>query len=203
MKTPGKKCLTLERPEVNPLEDQGIISLFLKRSENAIAETKQKYGRLLMKIAYGVLGSKEDAEECLSDTYLKLWNSIPPANPISFTAYAGTIIRNSALDKLRMRNKSGNTGTTLPLDELYECIECSGGLDSYVDESELSGYLNRFLGSLSSEERILFLRRYWYGFSVNEIVVQTGMNENRVYYLLTKTRSALKEYLEREGKSDG
>ena len=180
------------------MDDNRIIELFWSRSEEAISETQKKYGAYCRYIAKNDLGSDEDAEECVNDTYLKVWNSVPPARPQNFSAFIGTVARNLALNKLDFKNaKKRSTQTNLALSELEEVIPDSKKDPS--DELALRDALNGFLSSLPRLTRMMFVRRYWYLSPIREIARDYGVSESRVKVTLMRTRNRLKEHLEKEG----
>ena len=183
------------------MEDSKIVDLYWSRSENAITETNKKYGRYCYYIAYQILCSHEDAEEVVSDTYLKTWNTIPPKKPDPLKPYVGTISRNEALDRYDKRNaeKRGEGQLAVALDELSECVsdhKRNEDIDSSID---LQNALNKFIASLNFKTRNIFVRRYWYMSSVSEIAEDFRMKESNVKMLLMRTRNKLKVYLEKEG----
>jgi RNA polymerase sigma-70 factor (ECF subfamily) len=181
------------------MDDRAIIELYNKRDENAIGETQRKYGRYCHTIAYNILRSDEDSEECVNDTYLKVWNSIPPKAPQRFCAFIGKITRNTALDRYAQRSaQKRDAGVELALDELSECIssEMTGDVS---DEIALKTAINGFLASLPRRTRIIFMRRYFYLLSVKEIAEGLSMSESNVKVTLMRTREKFREHLENEG----
>lgn len=180
------------------MKDSEIVELYLKRKEAAIAETESKYGRYCRVIAKNILGSEEDSEECVSDTWLKAWNSIPPARPNRLSLFLGRITRNLAIDKYRIRNaeKRKNNETALCLEELEECV---GSGDSIADTVALKETMNRFLSRQKPREREIFMLRYMYMFSVSEIGVRLGIKEGAVKMSLSRSRLRLREFLKKEG----
>ena len=192
------------------MEDSQIIDLYWERSQDAITQTRTKYGRLLVSIALRILKSMEDAEECESDTYLRAWESMPPQRPSVLAAFLGRITRNLSLDRYDAMHAQKRGGSQVPLllDELEECIgsgSIAGGAGagvSQVDESvELRLILNRFLESQTQTARKIFVRRYWFGDSVRDIADAYDMGESRVKMTLMRTRNALREFLQKEGVS--
>ena len=152
------------------LEDSEIISLFYERSEQAIAELERKYGAAVRKTASNFLSSRQDVEECANDTYLGVWNSIPPQNPDSLIAYVCSIARKLALWKYHSNTaQKRNSQYDLVLDELEECIPAACSVETDYEEKELSAAIVRFLDTLSYEDRFCFVRRYWYGDALSEI----------------------------------
>ena len=183
------------------MDDLQIVDLFFERDENALKETEKKYSKLCHFIAGNILLSKEDVEECVNDTYLKVWSSIPPQRPENLKAYIGKITRNLALDKHDRNNAKKRKGSTLLIyDEVCEIIPDSSSQD-LSDELVLKDALNKFLGSLKQEKRIIFLQRYWYLSSVKDIAENNGLSENNVKITLLRLRAKLKKFLEKEGIS--
>ena len=186
--------------EAEAVEDGQIIDLYWSRDQRAIQETDGKYGKLLGGIAWNLLQSREDAEECVNDTYLRAWEAIPPARPRAFRAWLGQITRNLSLDlwKRRRAEKRGGGAEAL-LGELEDCVPAGGGAVRTVEDWELAEALNGFLRGLSREGRSIFLRRYWYGQSVAEVARALGCGEGKVKSSLFRSRGALRAFLEREG----
>ncbi len=183
------------------MEDHQIIELYWARSEKAISETADKYGRYCYSIAYHILHSAEDSEECVNDTYLNAWNTLPDQRPGRLAAYLGTITRNLALKRWERYNaeKRGRGQVQLALDELQECLPARDQTDPVLDQLVLTEALNRFLASLSKEKRKLFMRRYWYVSPISEIAADYGLSESKVKMSLLRTRRELKRFLEKEG----
>lgn len=181
------------------MNDEEIISLYNKRSERAIEETSQKYGGLCRSIAFGILRSDEDAEECVNDAYLAVWRSIPPEHPMSLSAYLSKITRNTALNRVRDRTaeKRGGTQYDQLLGELAECLVSESG--DMVDSIALSLAINSFLSSLDPTTRMIFMRRYWYMKQTKEIAREFRLTDVNVRLILHRARKKLKEYLSREG----
>lgn len=180
------------------MEDGQIIELYWNRDQRAIRETDGKYGRLLHSIAWNLLQSREDSEECVNDTYLRAWEAIPPARPGAFRTWLGRITRNLSLDRWKRRGaeKRGG-GAEVLLGELEDCLPGTAGRS--VEEQELAELLSAFLRGLSREGRAMFLRRYWYGQSVAEIAGDLSCGEGKVKSSLFRSRKALREFLEKEG----
>lgn len=183
------------------LTDQEIIDLYFARSEDAIAETCRRYGGYLSVIANSILGNHEDTEECVNDTYLCAWDSIPPARPYSLKAYLGKITRNLAIHRWEKATAEKRGGGEIPLvlSELSECLPDRSSAEDGIAEHILTDALNRFLGSISKEQRIVFLRRYWYNASVTEIANDMSMTEGKVKSILHRLRGKLRLILEKEG----
>ena len=183
------------------MDDRQIIALYNKRSEAALSETAKKYGRYCRTIAYNILFNEEDSEECVNDTWLRAWESIPPQCPERLSAFLGKITRNLALNRYKHKNreKRGGGQTLLVLEELSECIPGTDSTEEAVEEVILTEVLNRFLEDLPAEKRKVFLRRYWYLSSVKEIAADFGLSESNVKMTLLRLRSKLKQTLEKEG----
>jgi RNA polymerase sigma-70 factor (ECF subfamily) len=182
------------------MEDSRIIELYEKRSEVAIRETDSTYGRYCRTIARSILGNDADTEECVNDTYLKVWNAIPPERPMRLDHYLGRIVRNLALDrrKSQQRAKRGGGQYPLVLEELSETLAGGESAEERYEAGRLTEALNRFLEQLPKEKRILFLARYWYFKSIEEIARQFGLSQSKVKMTLLRTRNELKEYLQKE-----
>ena len=180
------------------MDDVQIIELYWERSENAIKETDKKYGKYCYYIANRILEDEEDAKEIQNDTYLRVWNTIPPKRPSFFKSYIGTISRNLSLNRYEQIHSQKRGGRlALVLDELSECVADGACEDNSVSE-RLTEALNRFLASLPSKTRAIFLRRYWYSSEICEIASEYAMSENSVSVLLFRTRKTLKDFLEKE-----
>lgn len=182
------------------MEDSNIIALYWQRSEAAIACSQEKYGHYCHTIAYNVLNNAFDADECVNDTWLRSWNVMPPQRPLSLRAFFGKITRNLSLDRWRRKSadKRGGGQTETALEELRDCVS-PRSTEAEVDEHLLSETLDRFLRSLPTKKCRIFLRRYWYLSSVEEIARDYGMTRSGVQSLLRRTRLELKAYLEGEG----
>ena len=182
------------------MEDGRIVELYWERNEDAIAETQKQYGKYCHSIANNVLHSDEDAEECVNDTYVRAWNSMPPQRPVRLSSFLGKITRNLALDRyLFDRAKKRARSTDLILDEIEECIPDPDTATPLAEEIALKDAINGFLASLPKKNRMVFLRRYWYLSSVKEIAADYDMTESNVKVMLHRTRQAFKTHLEKEG----
>lgn len=182
------------------MEDNRIIDLYWAREEQALTETERKYGGYCRTIAQNILKIHEDAEECVSDTWLNAWNAMPPKRPSVLSAFLGKITRNLAFDRWKAAHAEKRGGGSLPLalDELDECIAAKGGVEAAFDEKELSHAIDTFLRTLPARECSIFLRRYWFVDSVRDISERFGINENSVKSILFRTRERLRKHLERE-----
>ena len=183
------------------MEDQGIVALFFDRSEQAIAEVDKKYGAYCYSIAYNILSSPEDTEESVSDTYLAAWNTIPPRKPNFLNAFLGKITRHISIDRWRKcsAQKRGSGEVALALDELTECVSGQPGIEEQMIQREIVVSLNRFLASLSVDDRTVFLCRYWYVNSMEEIARKTGFSLGKIKSMLHRTRKKLAASLQKEG----
>lgn len=185
------------------MEDRKIIQLFFARAEGAIEVLAQKFGPRLLATARNILGSHEDAEESVSDTYLAVWNAIPPKEPDPLSGFVFKTGRNLALKKLRDRSAlKRNPQYDLSLDELAGCLG-GASLEDEFDARLLGRTIDRFLDTIAKDSRVIFLRRYWFGDSVKEIAKHFAMTENAVSVRLSRTRTQLKSYLIKEGFLNG
>lgn len=183
------------------MEDEQIVVLYWQRDEHAIDETRTKYGNYCRSIAYNILGSKEDAQECENDTYLAAWNAIPPHRPSLLSTFLGKLTRRTSLDrwKANTAQKRGGDTVTLSLDELEGCIPDDRSIDIRMEQDLLSGTISAFLRTLSRQERQVFLRRYWYLDSIADIAHRFGFTQSRVKMMLLRTRQKMRQHLEKEG----
>lgn len=179
------------------MEDREIVQLYWNREHRAISETDSKYGSYCKTIAQNILGNKEDAEECVNDTYLNTWNSLPPHRPSVLSAYLGKITRNLAFDRYRSRHaeKRGKGEMSFVLDELAECVSGTDSVEDEVGRRELIRAINDFLATLPKEKCSIFLLRYWYVQPIAEIAKKYGMITGNVSVILSRIRVKLKEYL--------
>ena len=183
------------------MEDAEIVELYWKRSERAIGETKTKYGPFCRGVAFRILRSAEDAQECEQDTYLRAWNTMPPQRPNVLQAFLGKIARNVALDRWRAAkaDKRGEGQVPQLIDELADCLPDASGVFAGASEVELVELLNGFLAQVPREARHFFVRRYWYGDTVAEIARAYGATESKVKMTLSRMRGELKRVLAQEG----
>ena len=182
------------------MEDSKIIELFFARSEQAITELSAKYGKLCMHLAGNILGNAQDAEECVNDAYLGAWNTIPPQKPDPLQSYICKIVRNVAITRYHANTAlKRNSHYDVALDELANSLCTSETAESYVHARELSHLLDRFLASLDTRSRVMFVRRYWYSDSVSDIANALHMRPNSVSVQLSRTRSKLRTFLIKEG----
>ena len=183
------------------MDDEKIIELFLSRDERAISETSSLYGEFLKKAAMRITESKQDAEECVNDTYLQVWDRIPPDEPRGyFRAYLFRILRHIALDLCRRRGADKRSATLTGItEELSEVISDGEDAQSELEYKELGKLINGFLKEQKELNRSLFVRRYYNAESVADISKSLGMNKNKIKAILFRMRNKLKERLEREG----
>lgn len=181
--------------------DAQIISLFHARDQKALSETQQKYGGLCHSIAKNILGSREDAEECLNDALYKLWETIPPARPKNLAAYLSVTVRNLACNRRAAAKaaKRGGGELDVALSELENVLASPEQPDSVLDTRALSDAMNRFLGGLEAETRVMFVLRYWGDLTIKEIAEKCGAGQSKVKMTLLRTRDDLKAFLEEEG----
>ena len=182
------------------MEDNQIIELYFSRDESALLETAKKYGTFCLHIAMNVLSVREDAEECVNDTYHTAWNQIPPTRPDSFKAFLGKIARNFAISKYRVLHaKKRFNGLEVMLSELNDCVPAAGDVEQAIEAKELSESINEWLGSLTAEDRALFVRRYWYGDEVRDLAKRCGISAARMSQKMLRLRRRLKSFLEEKG----
>lgn len=183
------------------MDDRQIIALYQQRDETAIKETSDKYGNYCFSIAYNILACKQDSEECINDTWLQTWNSIPPQNPFSLKAYLAKITRNLSLNRYneKKNQRHGGGEPTAVLDEMEEFLAGTTDVESEYAQKEFLEVLNRFLFSLPLRERSIFILRYFYMESTKGIAKVHSIRESNVLMILSRTRKKLKETLEREG----
>ena len=183
------------------MEDEHIIDLYWDRNQNAINETAVKYGSYLHRISWNILRSHDDAEECVNDTYLRTWNAIPPDRPTAFQAWLGRITRNLSLDRWKRSRtaKRGGDSTEMLLGELDDCVPASCSTEQHLEDQAVADLISTFLRTLTTEQQLMFLGRYWYGESVADIAARLHCGEGKVKSTLFRTRKALKNYLEKEG----
>lgn len=181
------------------MEDRQIIQLLWERAERAIEALARRFGPRIYQTAMNILESPEDARECENDTYLALWNAIPPEKPDPLTAYILRVGRNIALNRHRTNTAQKRNGTyDASLDELAGYLS-TNDLEDIVDARALGRAIDAFLDTASPDSRVIFLRRYWFGDSVKDIAVSMHMHEGTVSVRLNRTKSKLKDYLIKEG----
>ena len=181
------------------MTDSEIIKLYFDRSERAIDETDRIYGRYCRYISFEILRSKEDSEEVVNDSYLKIWEAIPPQNPTSFKNFLGKIVRRLSINRLEynLAQKRGGGQYDIVLEELQECIPLYD--ERYEDSQLIRDVINAFLRQLPDEKRRIFVRRYWYLSPISEIASDFSVSEGKVKMTLLRLREKLRDTLEKEG----
>ena len=182
------------------IEDEKIIEMFFERSEQGIRELDIKYGKVCHKLSYNIVNSRQDAEECVNDAYLGAWNAIPPANPHPLLTYICKIVRNISL-KIYYRKEAAKRSShyTIALEEIEACIADQKNIEEEIEVRELACIIESFLDTLTIENRVIFMRRYWFSDSCRDIAGLIGLTEKNVSVRLTRIREKLRQYLiERE-----
>ena len=180
------------------MDDERIIDLFFARSEQAIHELDARYGALCRRLSFHIVNDRQDAEECVNDAWLGAWNSIPPRSPDPLRAYICRIVRNLSLKKLRANSALKRSSRfEVSLSELEDCISAHS-LDEQLAAGELSAQINAFLAALRRDDRVMFVRRYWFAQPLSEIADAFGTTENNVSVRLGRIRRKLHTYLERK-----
>lgn len=184
------------------MDDNQIIDLFWERSEQAISETDIKYGLMCITLARNIVMNHEDAEECVSDTYLSLWNTIPPTRPTIFSAFIAKIVRNLAMKKAAYNNAQKRSSNMTVSIEFEECIAARENPVDTIQAQELASSIEQFLRSIDYESRNIFLRRYWFFDSISDIAKRFAMSDSKVKSQLFRTRNKLYSHLMKEGFLD-
>ncbi len=182
------------------MEDEKIVGLFFNRSEQAIQELDIKYGKLCHKLSHNILNSWPDAEECVNDAYLGAWNAIPPAEPNPLLAYLCKIVRNISLKRYYMKEAAKrNSVYDIAIQELEAYLSSPNTVEAEIEARELARIIESFFGTLTVENRVIFMRRYWFSDTYADIAEFVGLTEKNVSVRLTRIRQKMKEYLiERE-----
>ena len=182
------------------MDDKAIIDLFFARDENAIAQTDKKYGSLLRYVALNILGSREDAEDCVNDVLLALWNNIPPESPADFSAYVGKAVRNRSLGLLRDRaSQKRGGGITVLGEEYLATIDDGSDLLSELEARRLGKVISEFLRHVGEDNKDVFVMRYYLGMSFDQITQKTGFSLGKVKMSLARTKKKLEAELRKEG----
>ncbi len=183
------------------MEDQHIVELYWQRSEEAIAQTQCKYGSFCLGIAANLLGNGEDAKECVNETLFQAWNLIPPQRPEKLRPWLGRIVRNISISLWRKNHRQKRyNGLDQTLSELEDSIPSSVDIQREIEGAELGEQISRWLSRLSREERILFVRRYWYGVSLGALAEESGFPAKKLAQKMYRLRQSLKSFLEKEDK---
>lgn len=182
------------------MEDKAIIELYFARNEKAISETDIKYGKYCSTIANNILNNREDTDECVNDTYMQTWNSLPPQRPSILKAFLGKITRNLALNLYKKQHTQKRyDGIEASIDELEECIVNDFNLEEIIEINELTSIINDYLATLKDIKRKILVERYWYISSVKEIAEKHNLSESNVKMTLARSREELKVFLEKRG----
>lgn len=180
--------------------DEEIIQLFFDRSEQALKELEAKYGRTCMQTSYNILGNHSDAEECVNDSYLGVWNAIPPVRPKPLLTYVLKIVRNISLNCYHKNHAmKRNSSYDMAVEELADFLAAPDSVESELESKELVKDIEAFLDGLKPENRVIFMRRYWFYDSYEQIAGRVGLTEKNVSVRLTRLRRQLKDYLEERG----
>ncbi len=180
--------------------DEEIIGLFCERSEKALKELEAKYGKICLKTSYNILGNISDAEECVNDSYLGVWHAIPPAKPNPLLTFLLKIVRNVSLNRYhRDHAMKRNSSYDLAVEELSELLAAPESVESLVEAKELSQTIESFLETLNKQNRVIFMRRYWFFDDYEQIAKRVGISEKNVSVKLTRIRKQLKDYLKERG----
>lgn len=182
------------------MDDKAIIELFFARSERAIKELDMKYGKLCHKISSNILHNRQDAEECVNDAYLGIWNTIPPERPNPLLAFLCKIVRNISIMRYHASTAiKRNSSYDVALEELEGCLAAPTTVEKELETSELTYIIDSFLETLTQENRVIFMRRYWFSDTYADIAEQVGLTEKNVSVRLTRIRKQMRDYLmERE-----
>lgn len=182
------------------MDDLAIIELYHRREERAIAESDKKYGALCRSIALRLLGLREDAEECVNDTWHTAWNRMPPERPQALGAFLGRITRNLSISRWRRDHAQKRyEGMEVLLSELEDCVPNPGTVEEELDRRQLARLISGWLDSLEDADRRLFIRRYWYGEAVKALAAELGEQANTLSQRLLRLRRVLRAFLESEG----
>lgn len=183
------------------MKDAAIVQLYWERNEQAIPATARKYGNYCTAIAKNILGNREDAEECVNDTYLSAWNAMPPHKPANLSTFLGKLVRNLSFNRYRRNTTLKRGGGELPavLEELSEVVSGRDDVDTSFHRAELTDAIDGFLNRLSPQKRGIFIRRYWYTERVSDIAARYGMKEGAVSMTLNRLRHQLRRELSERG----
>ena len=181
------------------MDDDQIVELFWNREESAIEQAAEKYGSYCQTIALNILSNREDAEECVNDTWLRVWNAIPPERPKVFRAWVGKITLRLALNRWQKnRSQKRYAGLEEVLSELEECLPSDEMIEQQIAANEITRIINQWLGTLGREDRVIFVRRYWYGDTVKQLALECGVSPGKMAKRLFLLRGKLKAALAKE-----
>ena len=182
------------------MQDSEIVELYWNRDERAIAESDSHYGAYCRHIAMNILSSREDSEECVNDTWHRTWDNVPPQRPSSLSAFFGRIVRNLSISRYRAYHaKKRFDGITILLSELDDCVPAHGSIAQATEGRLLTEIIDQWLAGLTKEDRVLFIRRYWFGEAVNALANECGVRQNQIAQRMLRLRRELKSALEQEG----
>ena len=181
------------------MDDVEIVGLYWDRNQLAVTMSNIKYGQMLKRISFGILSSHEDSEECVNDTYMKAWNSMPTQRPTNLAAYLGRITRNSSINRLYEKHAIKRGDANLLLSELSECIPSAHSVEDEIETKELASLITKWLYSLSLDDRVLFLRRYWFGESLKRLADECLITPNKLAGRMFRLRKKLKSTLDKDG----
>lgn len=192
--------IEIERRCTTSMEDNQIIDLFFERSEQAIIELSNKYGKLCRKVSLNILNNTQDSEECVNDAYLGVWNTIPPHKPSLLPAYVCRIVRNISIKKYYSNTAfKRNSYYDVAFEELEDCIPSLNNVDSDYNSKELAKIINDFLDTLDKDNRVMFVRRYWFSDSLTELAKMFEITEHNTSVRLFRIRGRMKKYLIKRG----
>ena len=182
------------------IDDEKIIEMFFERSEQGIRELDMKYGKICHNLSYNIVNNRQDAEECVNDAYLGAWNAIPPVRPNPLLSYIVKIVRNISLKIYWRKEATKRSGHyTIALEEIEGCIADTKTVEDEIEARELARIIEEFLDTLTLENRVIFMRRYWFADSYKDIAEFVGLTEKNISVRLTRIREKMKQYLiERE-----
>ena len=182
------------------MNDEKIIELFFARSELAIQELDKKYGKVCYSISYNILNNKLDAEECVNDGYLGTWNAIPPQKPNPLLAFVCKIVRNISIMRYRANTAmKRNSSYDIAISEIEQCVASPESVEKTLEAKALARIIEKYLDTLTEENRVIFMRRYWFSDSYTDIANLTGLSENNISVRLTRIRKNLRDHLIKEG----
>ncbi len=183
------------------MDDTKIVELYWNRDEDAIAQTRDKYSNYCFSISHSILRNQQDCEECLSDTWLAIWNAIPPHHPLNLATFIGKICRRISLNKWRAMSadKRGGGEVPLSLDELEECIPDERSLRDTLEDKLIAESIDEYLSTLSETQRKVFVCRYWYFDSIEDISARFHFTQSKTKMMLKRTRDGLRDHLVKEG----
>lgn len=185
----------------NIIEDEQIIELYWERNEKAIQATDVKYGKFLFKIAYNILNDRCDCEECQNDTYLGIWNAIPPTRPTVFPAFITQIMRRIAINRYKEKKVKKHIPSefTVSMEDLYNTLQSSESVESVIEAEEIGQLINNYVRNLSKQNRYIFVGRFYMAEPVEEIAKDLNLTSSSIYKAIDRIKSGLKDYLEKNG----